>query len=123
MTDYDPESYYLHRRGLAAALRSIGRSLDLPEGSVAHEAIAEGAKVLAGEPVETAANHVCAAVPEGYVVNLSMENGAAWVELWRVEDEHGAVEITLPDAAAKSLWTQLFEAVETAVQDEAERTP
>lgn len=32
------------------------------------------------ESVQAAANKVCGELPEGWVINLCMENGAAWVE-------------------------------------------
>ena len=62
------------------------------------------------------ANMVCRDLPEGYVANLGMEKGAAWVELLDVPDH---VSIPLPDSTDKTLEEQLKDAVAVAVGLEA----
>lgn len=50
---------------------------------------------------------VCECLPDGFELYLSMENGAACVELYRVDD--GFLE--LPDSADKSLEEQIDDAL------------
>lgn len=58
-------------------------------------------------------DNACRCLPDGIQVELCMENGSAWVELWRI-DEYGGDELELPDAADKSLQEQIIDAVATA---------
>lgn len=58
-------------------------------------------------PAHAVANRVCERLPEGYVLNLAMENGAAWVEL--IDDDGNCVD--LPDAGDKSIDEQINDAL------------
>lgn len=64
-----------------------------------------------GDQVQEVANRVCGHVPEGWVIDLAMENGAAWVEAF---DPDGHL-VELPDSADKSLIEQLNEALCVAI--------
>lgn len=64
-------------------------------------------------PAQTVANKVCEHLPEGYVLNLAMENGAAWVEL--IDADGNCV--ALPDAADKSIDEQINDALCVAIND------
>ena len=70
-----------------------------------------------GWAIEDAANKVCANLPDGCVVALCMEEGAAWVELF---DPQGDRRL-LPDSADKTLIEQLNDAVDMANESEAEQ--
>lgn len=66
------------------------------------------------ESVQAAANKVCGELPEGWVINLCMENGAAWVEA--IKPSGYTIDI---DRGDLSLVEQIDEALRLA--DEAER--
>jgi hypothetical protein len=51
-------------------------------------------------------NKLCRDLPEGYIVKLGMENGAAWVEAYFHDDE-----IDLPDSTDKNLQQELIDAL------------
>jgi len=53
------------------------------------------------------ANKVCGALPEGWEVTLTMENGAAWVDLF---DDEGHI-VDLPERDDRSLEWLLNEAL------------
>lgn len=61
-------------------------------------------------PAQTVANRVCKHLPEGYVLNLAMENGAAWVELIDADGNY----VTLPDAGDRSIDEQINDALGVA---------
>jgi hypothetical protein len=64
--------------------------------------------------VDEMVNQVCRDLPEGYVVSLSMERGAAWVELYEREGR----SVGLPDPADKTLSEQLQEALRCALRED-----
>jgi hypothetical protein len=66
------------------------------------------------ESVQAVANKVCGELPEGWVINLCMENGAAWVEA--IKPSGYTIDI---DRGDLSLAEQVGEALRLA--DEAER--
>jgi hypothetical protein len=53
------------------------------------------------------ANKVCQHLPEGWQLNLCMERGAAWVQLSNQDGD----DVSLPDAADKSLEQQVNDAL------------
>jgi len=53
--------------------------------------------------VHDVANVVARFIPNGYTISLHIERGAAWVELADPDGE----QVTLPDAADKSLYRQI----------------
>lgn len=61
-------------------------------------------------PLHVSANRVCKDIPDGFVITIAMKNGSAWVELI---NSNGA-ELTLPDAADKSIDEQVNDALCTA---------
>jgi hypothetical protein len=65
------------------------------------------------ESVQAAANKVCGELPEGWVINLCMENGAAWVEA--IKPTGYTIEI---DRADLSLVEQIGEAMRLATEAE-----
>jgi hypothetical protein len=60
-----------------------------------------------GESLQSIANKVCAHTPEGWVIRLGIEHGAAWVE---AENQDGN-PVELPDSADKALTEQLNDAL------------
>ena len=69
---------------------------------------------LEPESVQAVANKVCGELPEGWIINLCMENGAAWVEA--IKPSGYTIDI---DRGDLSLAEQVGEALRLA--DEAER--
>lgn len=69
---------------------------------------------LEEESLQAIANKVCGELPGGWVINLCMENGAAWVEA--IKPSGYTIDI---DRADLSLVEQIGEAMRLA--DEAER--
>lgn len=65
------------------------------------------------ESVQAIANKVCGDLPESWVVNLCMENGAAWVEA--IKPSGYTIEI---DGADMTLIEQINEAMRLAVEQE-----
>lgn len=63
-----------------------------------------------GITLEDMAHKTCRDVRPGYVVSLCMEKGAAWVELIGPSGH----EITLPDAADKTIEQQINDAIEAS---------
>lgn len=63
-----------------------------------------------GTILQEIANKTCRDVKPGYVISLRMENGAAWVELIGPSGH----EITLPDAADKTIEQQINDAIEAS---------
>lgn len=63
---------------------------------------------LDADALQRIANAVSRHCPEGCLISLHIEHGAAWVSL---EDERGPGETTLPDSADQSLLAQLNEAL------------
>ena len=66
------------------------------------------------EELLAAVNRACEFLPVGHMMNLGMENGAAWVELF---DEDGN-SIELPDSADTNLIEQIDAAIAAAQQQE-----
>ena len=58
-------------------------------------------------PAQIVANRVCEHLPEGYVLSLAMENGAAWVELVDADGNY----VALPDSAEKNIDEQINDAL------------
>jgi len=69
---------------------------------------------LESESLQAVANKVCGELPEGWIVGLYMENGAAWVEA--IKPSGYTIDI---DRSDLSLVEQIGEAMRLA--DEAER--
>jgi hypothetical protein len=57
------------------------------------------------EDIEGAINGICEHLPDGWVIKLCAEKGAAWVECW---GPGGGSQ--LPDSADKDLWEELNDA-------------
>ena len=51
-------------------------------------------------------NKICAQLPEGWLISLEMESGAAWVDLYK---DGGIVD--LPDPSDKTIIEQLNDAL------------
>jgi len=69
---------------------------------------------LEAESLQAVANKVCGELPEGWVINLCMENGAAWVEA--IKPSGYTIEI---DGADLTLENQVMEALNQASELEA----
>lgn len=54
------------------------------------------------------AEKICKEIPEGYEINLCMENGSGYVELWDID------QLDLPDSADLTLEEQLLYALEAS---------
>ena len=57
--------------------------------------------------MEKTINKICKHLPEGLQINIAMESGSAWVELWGNDGDR----IPLPDSADKNLIEQLSDAL------------
>jgi hypothetical protein len=77
-----------------------------PEDSTA----SNSTRLLDAISLDDAVNSVCRHLPDGYEIDLCMENGSAWVTLWRIHVE-GCGVIDLPDSDDKSLIQQLNDAL------------
>lgn len=64
-------------------------------------------------PLDDVIDNACRILPDRFQIELCIENGSAWVELWSV-NEYGAEEIELPDPADKTLQDQIVDAVAVA---------
>ncbi len=60
--------------------------------------------------VQFVSSMICKSLPEGYMLNLCHEHGAAWVSLYK-----GGDPIDLPDRADKTLLEQIADAIGAAV--------
>jgi hypothetical protein len=69
------------------------------------------------EQIEIAARDL----PAGYIINLGMENGAAWVELLRPDNtmEYGLADTI--DGGDRTLAEQIEYAVKLAIADDEEK--
>lgn len=65
-TDYKQVNYYSEKQ-----VKKLYHQLEQAQSRVAE---------LDAESVQAVANKVCGELPEGWVISLCMENGAAWVE-------------------------------------------
>jgi hypothetical protein len=61
-------------------------------------------------------NKVCGELPEGYQINLCMENGSAWIECITEGNN-----IELPDSTDKNLQFELNDALITACNHHRQR--
>jgi len=68
------------------------------------------------EAVELAAKDL----PDGYIINLGMENGAAWVELIRPDSKEFGFADNV-DGADRTLAEQIKYAVDIAIEAEKRR--
>ncbi len=59
------------------------------------------------------ANKVSKDIPEGWIISLQIEKGAAWVECC---DPDGR-RVPLPDSTDKSLREQLYDALDTTMKE------
>ena len=102
--------------GEVEALKAANR--DLQDWFDDARATAEQAQArvaeLEAESLQAVANKVCGELPEGWVINLCMENGAAWVEA--IKPSGYTIEI---DGADLTLENQVMEALNQASELEA----
>ena len=64
-------------------------------------------EVRLASAIQDLSNSVSGHLPDGHVVSLCIENGAAWVELFKA----GVGAVPLPDSADKTILDQLNDAL------------
>lgn len=68
----------------------------------------ECCELLSAFDFEDLANRICKHTPDGCVISVRFENGAAWVELHR---DHCPENTPLPDSADKTMLEQINDAL------------
>jgi len=68
------------------------------------------------ESLLTVANKVCKELPQGCILSLCMENGAAWVDL-----ANCGYHVELPDSADRNLYEQIQDGLDAAIADQEKK--